>query len=258
MDKLFKKTRNKLDHILNKYQSMGGEVDKIYIELKRYEDEIHKSNENLETIFNANVNFYHDLLQYIVAGDQGVKEIEDYLDERRRDYERTGDGAIQFEITNLEQAAQMLAQRTHDLRIAENVALQSIPMIKTMQFSNVNLIRKINSAFIITLPVFKQALAQAIMLKRQKVQAEAMSALDQKTNEMLIKNAQNTVAQAKLTAELSSSSSIKMDTLEQTWKTIRDGIIETKDIQQRAIKERESDKKRLDAIKADYKKSFNG
>ncbi|OOB77493.1 MAG: hypothetical protein BEN18_01465 [Epulopiscium sp. Nuni2H_MBin001] len=258
MDKLFKKTRNKLDHILNKYQSMGGEVDKIYIELKRYEDEIHKSNENLETIFNANVNFYHDLLQYIVAGDQGVKEIEDYLDERRRDYERTGDGAIQFEITNLEQAAQMLAQRTHDLRIAENVALQSIPMIKTMQFSNVNLIRKINSAFIITLPVFKQALAQAIMLKRQKVQAEAMSALDQKTNEMLIKNAQNTVAQAKLTAELSSSSSIKMDTLEQTWKTIRDGIVETKDIQQRAIKERESDKKRLDAIKADYKKSFNG
>ena len=28
-----------------------------------------------------------------------------------------------------------------------------------------NLVRKINSAFIVTLPVFKQALAQAIMLK---------------------------------------------------------------------------------------------
>ena len=39
--------------------------------------------------------------------------------------------------------------------------MQSIPMIKTMQFSNMNLVRKINSAFIITLPVFKQALAQA-------------------------------------------------------------------------------------------------
>lgn len=36
----------------------------------------------------------------------------------------------------------MLEQRTHDLRIAENVAIQSIPMIKTMQFSNMNLVRK--------------------------------------------------------------------------------------------------------------------
>ena len=59
----------------------------------------------------------------------------------------------------------MLEQRTHDLRIAENVAMQSIPMIKTMQFANMNLVRKINSAFIITLPVFKQALAD--VYKRQ-------------------------------------------------------------------------------------------
>ncbi len=256
MDKIFKKTKNKLDQVLSKYQTMGGEVDKIYIELKKYEDEIHKSNENLEVIFKSNVKFYHDLLEFIVAGDQGVREIDAYIAELKQDYERTGDGGIQFEISNLEQASQMLAQRTHDLRIAENVALQSIPMIKTMQYSNLNLIRKINSAFIITLPVFKQALAQAIMLKRQKVQAEAMSALDQKTNEMLIKNAQNTVAQAKLTAQLASSSSIKTDTLEQTWKTIRDGIIETQQIQQRVAKEREADKKRLDAIKADYKKSY--
>ncbi len=56
-----------------------------------------------------------------------------------------------------------------------------------------NLVRKINSAFIVTLPVFKQALAQAIMLKRQRIQAESLAALDEKTNEMLLKNARNTV-----------------------------------------------------------------
>ena len=61
----------------------------------------------------------------------------------------------------------MLEQRTQDLRVAENVAMQTIPMLKTMEFSNINLIRKINSAFIITLPIFKQSLAQDIMLKRQ-------------------------------------------------------------------------------------------
>ncbi len=43
-----------------------------------------------------------------------------------------------------------LEQRTQDLRMAENVAMQSIPIIKTMEFSNMNLVRKINSAFILT------------------------------------------------------------------------------------------------------------
>ena len=138
--------------------------------------------------------------------------------------EATGDNSIQFELTTLNQALMMLEQRTQDLRTAENVAMQSIPMIKTMQFSNMNLVRKINSAFIITLPVFKQALTQAIMLKRQRLQAEAMSALDAKTNEMLIRNAQNTAEQAKMTARLASGSSIKIETLEQTWRTIVSGI----------------------------------
>ena len=83
-----------------------------------------------------------------------------------------------------------------------------------MEFSNMNLVRKINSAFIITLPVFKQALAQAILLKRQKIQAEAISALDKKTNEMLIKNAQNNMEISKQTAKLASGSSIQIETLD--------------------------------------------
>lgn len=122
-----------------------------------------------------------------------------------------------------------------------------------MQFSNLNLIRKINSAFIITLPVFKQALAQAVLLKRQKVQAEAMQALDEKTNEMILKNAQNTVAQSKLTAQLASNSSVKIETLEQSWRTIVNGIEETKQIQENAKKKRAEDSARLEAMKEDYK-----
>ena len=151
----------------------------------------------------------------------------------------------------------MLEQRTHDLRIAENVAIQSIPMIKTMQFSNMNLVRKINSAFIVTLPVFKQALAQAIMLKRQKIQAEAMSALDEKTNEMLIKNARNTVEQSKMTAQLAGSSSIKIETLENTWRTIVNGIEETKRISENARNQRNNDSERLNEIKNELYQMYN-
>lgn len=256
LGKLFGNMKKQLDKILAKYHTMGEEVDKIYVQLKQYEAEIKQSNRKLDEMFEANVNYYHELVKYILAGEQGCKELEAYIAQRQADMESSGDTSIQFELQSLQQALMMLEQRTQDLRTAENVAMQSVPMIKTMEFSNMNLVRKINSAFIVTLPVFKQALAQAIMLKRQKVQAEAMSALDQKTNEMLIRNAQNTVAQSKMTARMAAGSSVKIETLEKTWRTIVNGIDETRQIQENAKKQRIEDQARLEAIKTEFNQKY--
>lgn len=255
--KLFGNLRKQLEKILSKYHTMGEEVDKIYVELRKYEEEIKQSNRNLETMFESNVNYYHQLVKYILAGEQGCREIQDYIAKREQDMAETGDQSIQFELTSLNQALMMLEQRTQDLRTAESVAIQSIPMIKTMEFTNMNLVRKINSAFIITLPVFKQALAQAIMLKRQKLQAESMAALDQKTNEMLLMNAKNTVEQSKMAARLASGSSIKIETLENSWRTIVNGIDEVKAIQNNARQQRVNDQKRLEVIKQEFDAKYH-
>lgn len=255
--KLFGNLRKQLDRILAKYHTMGEEVGKIYVQLKQYESEIKQSNRKLEQMFQANVNYYHELVKYILAGEQGCRELEEYIGQRKADMEATGDASIQFELQTLQQALMMLEQRTQDLRTAESVAMQSIPMIKTMEYTNMNLVRKINSAFIITLPVFKQALAQAIMLKRQRIQADAMSALDEKTNEMLIKNARNTAEQSKLTARMASGSSIKVETLETTWRTIVNGIEETKQIQENARQQRIADQQRLENMKTEFNRMYH-
>lgn len=55
---------------------MGDEVDKIYVQLKQYESEIKQSNRNLNQMFDANVGYYHELVKYILAGEQGCKELE--------------------------------------------------------------------------------------------------------------------------------------------------------------------------------------
>ncbi len=255
--KLFGNLRKQLDKILAKYHTMGEEVDKIYVQLKQYESEIKQSNRKLEQMFDANVNYYHELVKYILAGEQGCRELEAYIAQRQSEMEASGDMSIQFEVQSLQQALLMLEQRTQDLRTAESVAMQSVPMIKTMAFSNMNLVRKINSAFIVTLPVFKQALAQAIMLKRQRIQAEALQALDEKTNEMLVKNAKNTVEQSKMTARMASGSSIRIETLETTWRTIVNGIDETKQIQENARKQRIEDQARLETIKAEFNRMYH-
>lgn len=250
----FVNLRKQIDKLLEKYHTMGENVDRIYVQLKSYEKEIEQSNVKLEQMYNANINYYKELLLYIMAGEQACVEIDQYIEEYRLKLQQNPDsGAVAMDLQNLENVREIFNQRVMDLKIAENVAMQTVPMLKSMQYSNLNLIRKINSAFIITMPVFKQSLAQAVMLKRQKVQADAMSALDEKTNELLVKNAKNTVEQSKAIARLSSGSSIKIETLEETWQTIVSGIEETRQIQEDAKIKRAEDSKRLEALKQDYR-----
>jgi len=259
LSKFFGSAQDKIERVLSKYHTMGEEVDKIYVQLKQYEAEIGESNKKLSTIFDANVGFYQELVKYILAGEQGLKEMDDYLVQMDADRAQHPDDAmLQLDYNAMQQAHTILEQRVQDLRIAENVAMQSIPMLQSMQFGNLNLVRKINSAFIITLPVFKQALTQAILLKRQKIQTQALQALDERTNEMLLKNARNTADQAKLTAQLASSSSIKVETLEQTWQTIVNGIEETRRIQDEASEKRKADAAKLEELKADFMKRSQG
>ncbi len=254
---LFVNLRKQIDKLLEKYHTMGENVDRIYVQLKSYEAEIEKANIKLDTMYNANINYYKELTLYILAGEQACKELDQYIEDYRKKLADNPDsGAVAMDLQTLEQTREIFQQRVMDLKISENVAMQTVPMLKTMQFSNLNLIRKINSAFIITMPVFKQALAQAVMLKRQKVQADAMQALDEKTNELLIKNAQNTVEQSKAIARMTSGSSIKVETLEQTWQTIVTGIEETRQIQDEARIKREEDAIRLKQLKEDYRQKL--
>ena len=253
----FGNLKKKIEKILSKYDTMGKEIDKIYVQLKQYENEIEQANVKLDTMYEANLGYYQQLVKYIMAGEQGVKELDAFIEEyQKKVAENPDDGTIRMDLSNLQQMREILDQRVMDLKIAENVALQTVPMLKTMEYSNLNLVRKINSAFIITMPVFKQALAQAIMLKRQKIQADSLAALDEKTNEMLIKNAQNTVAQSKMVASMSATSSIKVETLQQTWQTIVTGIDEVQAIQNQAREKRKTDAVALEQIKAEYKKKM--
>ena len=75
---------------------------------------------------------------------------------------------------------------------------------------------------------------------------------------MLIKNAKNTVEQSKMTARLASGSSVKIETLETTWRTIVNGIEETQNIQKEARKQRINDAARLENIKQEFLKTYGG
>ena len=248
--------KRELDRILKKYDTFGNEIDKIYTQLKKYETEIKQANREQEEIYQANIQFYKKLVKYIVAGEEACKELDQVIADTKAEFDRTGDNETMLLLNSYNNAKDMLDQRVDDLRKAEMVAMQSLPVIKNQQYNNMNLARKINSAFIITLPIFKTNLAQAIHIKRQRMQAEALQALDDTTNKLIMQNAKNFANNSKLIAKQTSGSSIKVETLENSWKEIVNGIQETQRIQEAAKKQRMDDKKRLESLKSEYGKMF--
>lgn len=253
LEKIFSKAKNTVDALFKKYNSMGDEVDKVFVTLKKYEAEIGTANKHLEDMFNKNVEYYEQLGQYIYAGQVVLAELKNnIIPTAQAKANETGNRVDQMNVNNLMQVQEIMEQRIYDLQLAENVAVQSMPTIKAIEYGNYNLVRKINSAFVITMPIFKQCLVQAIMLKRQSVQAKAMSALDEKTNELLLRNAENTALQSKMVARLATGSSVNIETLEKSWQTIVKGIEETKAIQEEMRQKRLDGTKRLEVLKQDF------
>ncbi|HBH1635213.1 TPA: toxic anion resistance protein [Clostridioides difficile] len=233
VQKLFKKANNAIEMMFQKYETLGGEVEKIQIELEQYERDIALSNKQIGAMLNENFEFYNELQKYIVAGEMAIEEMDnEILPFFKQKSETSGD---QMDVVNYQELLKvydMLNQRVYDLRIAENIAIQTIPMLRGMQHNNYGLIRKINSAFVVTLPVFKQCLSQAILLKKQELQAKSLKALDDKTNELLIRNAQNVSTQSAQIARMAGTSSVQIETLEKMYNTIKSGIDETMRIEE--------------------------
>lgn len=245
-ERIFNNAQRRVEQLMSKYNSIGNEIEKVCIELRTYEGQIEQSNKDLEALYTSGVQSYQDLIKYTIAGEYALEEIEQYR--QSLEAQASGDPQVSLELSNINQVQQLLEQRVQDLRMAETVALQSLPIIKAMEFGNLNLARKINSSFIVTIPVFKNAVAQAIMAKRQAIQAQAMKALDEKTNEMLMKNAQNAADNMRMTASLAGSSAIKIETIENSWQIIMDGIKDTKAIQEELAKQRHEDKIKIEEI----------
>ena len=254
LSKFMKGVGNSVAKLFQKYDTMGYEVEKVYVLLKKYENDIRESNANLKKLYDANLHYYQLLEKYIVAGELALEEIEAYIYQISMN-NSLGQEEKQMMLQKLEISKEMLSQRVYDLQIAENVAIQSAPMIQTIQISNFNLMRKINSSFIITLPIFKQCLAQAVILKRQEIQAKSIKQLDDKTNELIMRNAKNTARQSFEIAKMASGSSVSISTLEKSFETIMKGIEDTKAIQEANKVQRIENSAKLERIKSTMKKN---
>ncbi|MBL4953837.1 toxic anion resistance protein [Neobacillus sp. OS1-32] len=251
--KLFKKGEKVIEKLFGKYQTMGSEIDKVYLEISKYRQEMVDSTTMLENMYEQNYQYYLTLEKYVVAGELKVEELKNIQLPQLEARVASGDQLASMQLDSLKNSIELLEQRIYDLEMAKMVALQTAPQIRMLQRGNTKLIGKINSAFVTTIPIFKNGLIQAVAAKRQKLVADSMSELDRRTNEMLLRNAQNISQQSTDIARLAGAPSIKIETIEESWNTIIKGMQETKAIEEENKRLREEGTKRLEQLTQNFK-----
>ncbi len=252
--KLFKKGEKVVEKLFGKYQTMGSEIDKVYIEISKYQHEMVDSTNMLEQMYEQNYQYYLTLEKYIVAGEIKVEELKNNQLPQLEARSASGDQLASMQLDSLKNVLELLEQRIYDLEMAKMVSLQTAPQIRLLQRGNTKLIGKINSAFVTTIPIFKNGLIQAMAAKRQKLVADSMSELDRRTNEMLLKNAQNISQQSTDIARLAGGPSIKIETIEESWNIIIKGMQETRAIEEENKRMRIEGTKRLEQLQDNFKK----
>jgi len=252
LDRFKKSAQEKLDALVGKYRTLGGDMEKIITQLTTYETQIKNSNVDIDRMYDQAIQNFKELMGFVLAGEQACTEIEQYKGEVQQEFAETGNPDLQFKLQNINQALTLMEQRTSDLRSAEAIALQAIPEFKIQEYTNANLARKINSAFIVTVPAFKNALVSSVIAKQQAIQNQGLSALDEATSMLIRKKAENAVQQLKNSQQLANSSAVKADDIEYAWNVIMNGIQEYKQLEEQYRNVRKEEAKRIEEANTKY------
>lgn len=253
LKRLLNKGKEQFERLLSKYDTMNKEIDVIYNQIQKYEIEMKRNTMELEQMYDQNLHYFQSLSEHIAAIEIKLEQLQPQiplLEARANE----GDQEAIMELESLRRSMELLEQRRYDLEMAQQVSFQAAPQIRMIQQGNNHLIGKINSAFVTTIPIFKQGLIHAVSIQRQKLVADSMNELDKRTNEMLIRNAENIRSNSVNIARSAGQPSIKIETIETTWQTIMAGIEETKQIQAETVRNREEGRKRIEQLQLEYEK----
>jgi uncharacterized protein YaaN involved in tellurite resistance len=177
---------------LSQYEEVRKQIDTITDEMEGHKTQLLTDVVTLDKLYEANLDFFHNLEAYISAGEEKLRRLEstDIPALVAKVEANTADMILAQNLRDLRSSRDDLERRVHDLRLTRQVAMQSLPSIRLVQENDKTLINKINSTLINTVPLWKNQLAQAVTIFRMSDAAEVVKKASDLTNELLEKNAE--------------------------------------------------------------------
>jgi len=177
---------------LQEYESIRKQIDVVTDKLEGHKTTLLTDIASLDRLYDASLDYFGDLENYIHAGEQKLEEIDNVvIPEMKSIAEQSDDVLKAQELRDMRTSRDDLERRVHDLRLTRTVTMQALPSIRLVQENDKGLIRKIQSTVANTVPLWRQQLAQAVTIYRSQQAAGTVKAATDLTNELLEKNAEN-------------------------------------------------------------------
>ena len=231
--RIFGNIRKSIQLAQMRFQEVGEQVDKISIKLETDKDGLLHDNAALEELYKRNKEFFDELNVYIGAGEMKIEELQQKLiPEAMQKAQETGDQMDVQVVNDLHQFLDRLEKRNHDLKLTRQMTIQQAPQIRLIQNTNQTLAEKIQSSITTTIPLWKNQIAIAMTLLRQKDAVTAQRQVSETTNQLIQKNSEMLKISTIETARENERGIIDLETLQKTQQNLIETLEETLQIQQ--------------------------
>jgi len=237
--------------IFQKYDLVVTNIDKITQKIKAGRLNSLKDNSSLQTMFENNVNYIHQMEELIISGQLKYEELSVKLAEmegRPADYQ-------DYEIADLRDFVSRLDKRLADMKIVRFIMMQSLAQIRLVQNNNTSVAEKAQSIISTTIPVWKNQLTIAVALQRQKANVEMQKKISDTTNTILQKNADMLKQNSIDVAKENEKTVVSLDTLKKTTASLIETLDEVKKIHQEGEKSRRVLDTELKNLETELKKN---
>lgn len=240
LKRMFSKVKKSVYEMTAKYQQIGAQIDKIAVKLDREKEGLLEDNKMLETLYHKNKDFFDALNLYIAASEIKLEELRtELIPAAQAKAEATGDQMDAQTANDLVQFYDRLDKRTHDLRLTRQITIQQAPQIRLIQNTNQLLAEKIQSSINTAIPLWKNQVAIALTLLRQRDAVTTQRQVSETTNELLKKNSEMLKVSAIENARENERSVVDIETLKKTQSDLVETIQETMRIQSEGRQKRQ-------------------
>jgi len=230
--RMFGKMSRSVNEILARYQKTGAQIDRITVRLEHCKNTLIKDNTLLDQMYEKNKEYFQALNIYIAAGEVKLEELYTKLiPELKRKAEQSGDQMAYQEVNDMIQFADRLEKRLHDLKLSRQITIQSAPQIRMIQNTNQTLMEKIQTSITTAIPLWKNQIAIALTLLRQRKAVEAQKQVSQTTNDLLLKNSEMLKTNSIEVAKENERGIVDIETLKKTQENLVSTLEETLRIQ---------------------------
>ena len=183
---IFFNVRKQIDKMIAKYSKVETNISKIEKQLETQKIKMLKDITIFDTMYEKNLEYFKELSLYIIAGEKKLDELRNVvLPELKKKAEESGEQADVQKVNDMVNTINRFEKKLYDLKTTRIISIQMAPQIRLIQNNDSELVEKIQSSLINTIPLWKNQIVISLGLANAKEALGVQKAVTDTTNEML-------------------------------------------------------------------------